>query len=209
MRQMSRQLLSTLEAQSEVLRQRERAKTNGIGRKPVSQSPAPIEPSGVVRQKAVPAPRPEPTRNQRIMRRHRMLMKSKEKHARDVRFFLWVATNVEYVMVRAIHLRIDAGQFVSAHARGFCSSKMREIRRGKCKPCDWSYEDKARSYCKGCNCGNTIVSRITHKTRLAGFKCPKKLFGRAKGWFGRFFGWMFSIEETIDEAAQEPEAAAS
>jgi hypothetical protein len=87
---------------------------------------------------------------------------------------------------------------VLAHSGGFASQATRRIRLAVCTGCVYNYEKAEHRYCRGdnggrgCGCGHWRGSRITHKVKLAAFRCPQRRFdyeGLARAWDGIVVRW--------------------
>lgn len=120
-----------------------------------------------------------------FMRRHNRFIDEIAEKPVDVRFLAIVIGWFGGFVVRRVHTYANGREFLLAHRGGFCNIKVRKARKRKCKPCEWSYKKIESEYCRGCDCGETRISNLDYKRRLAKFLCPKKKFKIAPGWLSR------------------------
>lgn len=109
-------------------------------------------------------------------------------HPIDVKVVLKVEYGAALILAWVVMQLCNVRLFIDAICNGYCNQQNYDERTSKCLHCDWFHVQDGAAYCRGCSCPSWAGSKLTLKKRLARFRCPKGMFGHARGWVGRILG---------------------
>ncbi len=122
------------------------------------------------------------------MRRYARLVKSLATQPIDIQWSVGIAEFISRTTARAMFFYQDARSFIIAHLLLYVGSGEVRERLAECSPCRFKEPWGGDDFCmgandgEGCGCGHHRFAKLSHKVRLAAWKCPQERFG-----YGRLY----------------------